>query len=117
MSEPYSHELINKAIRSSSDIKGKIHQGVYAAVTGPNLETPAEYKYLQIIGADAVGMSTVPEVIVARQMDMPVFAISVITDLCYPGAIKKVSVEEIIAAAGKAEPVLTNMFSKLIATL
>jgi len=117
MSEPYSQELINKALLISAEIKGKIHQGVYAAVTGPNLETPAEYKYLQIIGADAIGMSTVPEVIVARHMDIPVFAMSVITDLCYPGAIEKVSVEKIIAAAGKAEPMLTNMFSKLIAAL
>jgi len=117
MSEPYSHELINKAVAISAEIQANIHQGVYAAVTGPNLETPAEYKYLQIIGADAIGMSTVPEVIVARQMDIPVFATSVITDLCYPGAIEKVSVEKIIAAAGRAEPKLTELFSRLVASL
>jgi purine-nucleoside phosphorylase len=117
MSEPYSHELIKKAVEISADLKANIHQGIYAAVTGPNLETPAEYKYLQIIGADAIGMSTVPEVLVARHMDIPVFATSVITDLCYPGAIEKVSVEKIIAAAGIAEPKLTELFSRLVASL
>ena len=117
MSEPYSHQLIKKGIEISAELNTKVHQGVYAAVTGPNLETPAEYKYLQIIGADAIGMSTVPEVLVARHMDIPVFATSVITDLCYPGAIEKVSVEKIIAAAGRAEPHLTDLFSRLVASL
>ena len=117
MSEPYSHELIKQGVEISSELNVNIHQGVYAAVTGPNLETPAEYKYLQVIGADAIGMSTVPEVIVARHMDIPVFAASVITDLCYPGKIEKVSVEKIIAAAGVAEPELTALFSKLISSL
>lgn len=117
MSEPYSHKLIEKGLEISKTLNTNVHQGVYAVVTGPNLETPAEYKYLQIIGGDAIGMSTVPEVIVARHMDLPVFATSVITDLCYPGAIEKVSVEKIIAAANKAEPELTTLFSKLIASL
>ena len=75
-----------------------IHQGVYVGVTGPNLETKAEYKYLKIIGADAVGMSTVHEYIVTRQMDLQCFAISVITDVCY-GDIEKVTIEKVIAAA------------------
>lgn len=117
MSEPYSRDLIKKGLEICQGLDANIHQGVYAAVTGPNLETPAEYKYLQIIGADAIGMSTVPEVIVARHMDIPVFATSVITDLCYPGAIEKVSVEKIIAAAGIAEPKLTELFSRLVASL
>lgn len=117
MSQPYSHELIKKGVEISVELNTNIHQGVYAAVTGPNLETPAEYKYLQTIGADAIGMSTVPEVLVARHMDIPVFATSVITDLCYPGAIEKVSVEKIIAAAGRAEPHLTDLFSRLVASL
>jgi purine-nucleoside phosphorylase len=117
MSEPYSHALLKKGLEISAELESNVHQGVYAAVTGPNLETPAEYKYLQIIGADAIGMSTIPEVLVARHMDIPVFATSVITDLCYPGAIEKVSVEKIIAAAGRAEPNLTELFSRLIAEL
>ena len=117
MSEPYNRDLIRIGSEISTQLEVNIHQGVYAAVTGPNLETPAEYKYLQIIGADAIGMSTVPEVIVARHMDIPVFAASVITDLCYPGAIEKVSVEKIIAAAGRAEPTLTKLFSRLVASL
>ena len=117
MSEPYDRKLIQKGLEISSELETSVHQGVYAAVTGPNLETPAEYKYLQIIGGDAIGMSTIPEVIVARQMDIPVFATSVITDLCYPGVIEKVSVEKIIAAANTAEPSLTKLFSKLVASL
>jgi len=117
MSEPYDRNLISIGIEIGDELTTSVHQGVYASVTGPNLETPAEYKYLQTIGADAIGMSTVPEVLVARQMDIPVFATSVITDLCYPGAIEKVSVEKIIAAAGKAEPQLTVLFSKVIASI
>jgi purine-nucleoside phosphorylase len=117
MSEPYDKSIIEKGLEIASDLGTNVHQGVYAVVTGPNLETPAEYKYLQIIGADAIGMSTVPEVIVARHMDIPIFATSVITDLCYPGAIEKVSVEKIIAAANIAEPSLTKLFSKLISAL
>ena len=117
MSEPYDRSLVKKGIEIGDELETNVHQGVYAVATGPNLETPAEYKYLQTIGADAIGMSTVPEVIVARHMDIPVFATSVITDLCYPGAIEKVSVEKIIAAANRAEPSLTKLFSELIKTL
>ena len=117
MSEPYSHNLIKEGVEIGKELEANVHKGVYAVVTGPNLETPAEYKYLQIIGGDAIGMSTVPEVIVARHMDIPVFATSVITDLCYAGAIEKVSVEKIIAAANKAEPSLTKLFSQLIKRL
>ena len=117
MFEAYSPRLIKRGVEIGKSLDAYVHQGVYAAVSGPNLETPAEYKYLQIIGADAIGMSTIPEVIVARQMDIEVFATSVITDLCYPGAIEKVSVEKIIAAANRAQPSLTNLFSQIIASL
>ena len=115
MSEPYELSLIDQALSMAKLNNIPIHQGVYSAVSGPNLETPAEYKYLRIIGADAVGMSTVPENIVARQMDLPCFAISVITDLCYPGHIKKINIDEIIAAAMKAEPGMTKIIKELIA--
>ena len=87
---------------------------MYVSVSGPNLETPAEYKFLRIIGADAVGMSTVPEVIVARQMNLPVFAISVITDLCFEGNLKALTLEEVIAAAQKAEPHVIHLMRELV---
>jgi purine-nucleoside phosphorylase len=117
MSEAYDRTLIQKALNIAKDNNIKIHTGVYAAVPGPNLETPAEYKYLSIIGADAVGMSTVPENLVARHMDIPCFAISVITDLGIEGKIKKVTIEEVIQAASKAEPNMTLLIQKLIASL
>jgi purine-nucleoside phosphorylase len=114
MSQPYNHLLIEKGLEIAKKIDCNIHQGVYAAVPGPNLETPAEYNYLSIIGADAVGMSTVPEVIIACHMNIPCFAVSVITDLCYPSAIKKVEIANILAAAAKAEPFLTELISKML---
>lgn len=117
MSEAYDRTLIQKALNIAKDNNIKIHTGVYAAVPGPNLETPAEYKYLSIIGADAVGMSTVPENLVARHMGIPCFAISVITDLGIEGKIKEVTVEEVIQAATKAEPSMTLLIQKLIASL
>lgn len=114
MSEPYDFQLVKEGMDIAKKNKIPCHEGVYVSVPGPNLETRAEYKYLTMIGADAVGMSTVPEVIVARQMDMPVFAVSVITDLCFPGALKKVDITEIIAAAGKAEPGMTRIIKELL---
>ena len=117
MSEPYDRSIIELGLKIGQTLKGNVHQGVYAVVTGPNLETPAEYNYLRTIGADAVGMSTVPEVIVARHMGIPVFAVSVITDLCYPGAIEKVTVEKVIAAARKAEPQLTQLIAEMLSSL
>ena len=89
-------------------------RGVYAAVPGPMLETPAEYRYLRTIGADAVGMSTVPEVIAARHLGLPVLAVSVITDLCYPGQLKPVHLSEILAAAAVAEPRLTALMKAVL---
>ena len=90
-------------------------RGVYAAVPGPMLETPAEYRYLRTIGADAVGMSTVPEVIAARHLGLPVLAVSVITDLCYPGQLKPVQLPEILAVAAVAEPRLTALIKAVLA--
>ena len=116
MSDAYDSEMIEKAMEIAEDLDCTVHQGVYAAVTGPNLETPAEYKYMRIIGGDAVGMSTIPENIVARQMGIPVFAISVMTDLGVPGKIKKVVVQDVIDAAMKAEPYMTELISELIRT-
>ncbi|MDB5155382.1 MAG: purine-nucleoside phosphorylase [Mucilaginibacter sp.] len=117
MSEPYKHILIEKGLDIASKNNIVCHKGVYVAVTGPNLETRAEYKYLRIIGGDAVGMSTVPEVIVANHMGLPVFAISVLTDEGFPEELKPVSIEEIIAVAGAAEPKMTLILKELIAGL
>jgi purine-nucleoside phosphorylase len=117
MSQPYRWDLIDKALDIAVANKITCHKGVYVAVTGPNLETRAEYKYLRIIGGDAVGMSTVPEVIVANHMGLPVFAISVLTDEGFPEVLKPVSVEEIIAVAQEAEPKMTLILKNLIASL
>lgn len=114
MSEPYDQSLIGRALEIAARLDTKVHRGVYVGVNGPNLETRAEYKFLRIIGADAVGMSTVPETIVARQMNIPVFAVSVMTDLCYSGHIEKVKIQDIIAAAMKAEPAMTQLIRELI---
>ncbi|OOQ58177.1 purine-nucleoside phosphorylase [Mucilaginibacter pedocola] len=117
MSEPYKRVLINKALKIAAANNINCHKGVYVAVTGPNLETKAEYRYLRIIGGDAVGMSTVPEVIVANHMGLPVFAISVLTDEGFPEELKPVSLEEILATATEAEPKLTQILKELIAGL
>jgi purine-nucleoside phosphorylase len=90
---------------------------VYAAVNGPNLETKAEYRYLKIIGADMVGMSTVPEVIAANHMQLPCAAVSVITDECDPDNLKPVNIQEIIEVAGKADLKLSRLFSETIKKL
>ena len=117
MSEPYSHELIEMAEEVALEEKIKVQKGVYVAVPGPNLETRAEYRFLRTIGADVVGMSTVPEVIVARHMNMKVFGISVITDECFPDALHPVDVEDIIATANQAQPKLTRLMKRLIEKL
>lgn len=117
MSKAYDDELISRAVAIASRNNIRIHQGVYASVQGPTLETKAEYKYLRIIGADAVGMSTIPECIVARHMDMRVFAISVITDIGIEGLIKETSLEDVINAATKAEPNLSLLIKELVTTL
>src|SRR6201989_630717 len=117
MSEPYQRDLIDKALNIAQANNITCHKGVYVGVTGPNLETKAEYRYLRIIGGDAVGMSTVPEVIVANHMGLPVFAISVLTDEGFPDTLKPVSIDEIIAVAASAEPKLTLILKELIAGL
>lgn len=117
MSEPYSQRLIALAEEIAREEKIKVQKGVYVAVPGPNLETRAEYRFLRIIGADVVGMSTVPENIAARHMDMEVFGISVITDECFPDALAPVDVQEIIAAANAAQPALTKLMKRLIEKL
>jgi purine-nucleoside phosphorylase len=112
--DAYEPALVKKAVAIAHEHKMRYHRGVYVSVAGPNLETAAEYKFLRIIGGDAVGMSTVPEVIVARQMGIPVFAVSVITDLCYEGALQHVTLDDVIQAAQKAEPKLTKLMKELI---
>ncbi len=114
MSEPYSKELIGKAEEIALENRIKVQKGSFVALTGPSLETKAEYRFLRATGADAVGMSTVPEVIVAVHQGMKVFGLSVITDECFPDALQPVSVEEIIAIAAKAEPKLTLILKELV---
>jgi len=115
MSSPYNLEMNSKAIAIAEQENITIHSGVYVSVNGPNLETKAEYKYLRMIGADVVGMSTVPEVIVANHMQIPVFAISVITDEGFQEILKPVTLAEIVAIAQNAEPKMTTIIKKLIA--
>ncbi|NHA05183.1 purine-nucleoside phosphorylase [Mucilaginibacter sp. HC2] len=115
MSQPYQRTLIDKALTIAKANNIICHKGVYVAVTGPNLETKAEYNYLKIIGGDAVGMSTVPEVIVANHMGLPVFAISVLTDEGFNDVLEPVVVEDIIKIAEEAEPKLTLILKELIA--
>jgi len=120
MSEAYNRELIVKAqkIASKLDFKDiKVHTGVYASVQGPNLETAAEYKYLQIIGADVVGMSTVPEILVARHMGLRSFAISVITDEGFHDELDAVSLQDVVNAANSSEPKMTAIIKELISSL
>lgn len=117
MSEPYSKELIARAHSFANDAGIKLKEGVYFAVTGPSFETRAEYRMIQHIGADAVGMSTVQEVITAVHCGMTVFAISVITDLGIREEDNKFTHEEVLDAANAAAPLLTTIFNKMIATL
>jgi purine-nucleoside phosphorylase len=117
MSEPYDRKLIEMAERISEKHQIKTQKGCYVATSGPTLETPKEYQYFRIIGGDAVGMSTVPEVIVARHMNIPCFAVSIITDLGVPGKIKKVTHEEVQKVAENAEPNMTALMEKMIADL
>jgi purine-nucleoside phosphorylase len=114
MSEPYNKELIVRALDIAKKNNITCHTGVYVSVNGPNLETRAEYRFLRNIGADAVGMSTVPEVIVANHMSLPVFAISVLTDEGFPETLKVVSLDEIIKTAQEAEPKMTKILKDLI---
>jgi len=117
MSEPYSFELIELAEKIALENQIKVQKGIYVAVPGPNLETRAEYRFLRAIGADVVGMSTIPENIVANHMGMKVLGISIVTDECFPDSLKPVNVEEIIATAMQAEPKMTLIMKELIKRL
>jgi len=114
MSEPYSQRLIALAMQIGKEYGFNLHTGVYCGVEGPNLETPAEYAYLRTLGGDAVGMSTVPEVLVARHCGMEVFGLSAITDLGVPGKIHQVSLDDVLAAAAKAAPLMSQIFAELL---
>jgi purine-nucleoside phosphorylase len=114
MSEPYDPAMIDLAIQIAMENNIKVSVGTYAGLTGPTLETPAEYQYVRNTGADAVGMSTVPEVIVARHMEIPCFAISIITDLGVKGKIQKVSLQDVIEVASRQEPKMTKIMKELI---
>jgi purine-nucleoside phosphorylase len=115
MSAPYTPELIAVGQEIARKQNFPAQRGVMVAVTGPNLETRAEYRFLRMIGADVVGMSTVPEVIVAVHSDMRVFGVSVITDMCLPDSLKPANVEEIIAVANSAEPKLRALVLGILA--
>jgi purine-nucleoside phosphorylase len=117
MSTPYDKDINSKIETIAKENGIKLHKGVYASVVGPQLETRAEYRMLKLIGADAVGMSTVPEIIVANHLKLKVAAVSVLTDECDPDNLEPVNIEEIIAMAYKAEPEMITLFKELIKTL
>lgn len=117
MSQPYSKKLNDLLKKIAKQKKIKLNTGVYVAVMGPNLETRAEYRFLHTIGADAVGMSTVPEVLVANHMGLPCCAISVLTDDCDPDNLKPVNISQIVEVAGKAEARLTQLYVELISRI
>jgi purine-nucleoside phosphorylase len=114
MSEPYTKSLIELVEQIALEEKIKIQKGVYVALSGPCLETRAEYRFLRAIGADVVGMSTVPEVIVAVHSAMKVLGLSVVTDACFPDALKPVNIQEILRVAAEAEPKLTLLMKRVV---
>jgi len=115
MGQAYDHSLIKRAFDIAGKQNIKLQRGVYAAVSGPTYETPAEYKYIRTIGADAVGMSTVPEVIAARHMGLKCFAVSIISDLGVPGKIIEITHKHVINAASAVEPIMTRLIREMIA--
>lgn len=117
MYNTYDADLQALALEAARETKISLHRGVYAGLTGPNLETAAEYRYLQVIGADCVGMSTVPEVIVARHAGMRTLGIGVITDRCVPDQLGPANIHEIIRAATQAEPKLTRLAGSIVSRL
>jgi len=117
MSEPYDVTLRKLAMRVAMEEGIRLERGVYVAVVGPCLETKAEYRFLRNIGADVVGMSTVPEVIVARHMGLRVMAVGIVTDECFPDALEEVTLELVLAAASEAEPKLTKLMSGVVAAI
>jgi purine-nucleoside phosphorylase len=117
MSEAYSKDLITKAKTIAAKNNIKVVEGVYVGTTGPTFETPAEYKYFRIIGGDTVGMSTVPEVIVANHAGMKVFGMSIITDLGVPGKIVEVTHEEVQEIGNKVQPLMTLIMKELVTSI
>jgi purine-nucleoside phosphorylase len=117
MSEPYDKSMIKKADAIAKSMNIRCHTGVYAAVTGPVYETRAEYRYIKVIGADCVGMSTVPEATVARHMGLPVFAISIITDMGGHDDPEIITHEEVLRVANAAEQTMTTLIKKLLSEL
>ncbi|MBO9200959.1 MULTISPECIES: purine-nucleoside phosphorylase [Niastella] len=117
MSQPYDIRLNKVFIKTALDLSVPLKQGIYVAVPGPNLETRAEYRFLRVIGADMVGMSTVPEVIVANQIGLSCAAVSVITDECDPDNLQPVNIDEIIAVAAKADQKLSSVFKSVVEQL
>ncbi|MEX0646317.1 MAG: purine-nucleoside phosphorylase [Balneolaceae bacterium] len=117
MSEPYSERLMDIARTVALEEQILMHQGVYAALSGPMMETRAEYRFLRLIGADVVGMSTVPEVLSAVHMGMEVLGISVITDECFPDALEPINIEDVLEAAGTAEPKMTRVIIRVLEKL
>lgn len=117
MSEAYDKRLIMEATKIARNNNIKYQMGVYAGVSGPTFETPAEYKYIHTLGADTVGMSTIPEVIVARHMGLTCFAVSIISDLGVEGQIVEISHQEVIESASVAEPKMTIIIKDLLAVL
>ncbi len=114
MSEPYSKSMINKAKEIANDLDIKVHDGIYLGLQGPTFETLAEYKMVKALGADCVGMSTVPEVIVARHMELETFGLSVITDMGNEDSIEAITHEEVLEAAKEAEPKVRTLIKELI---
>ena len=114
MAAPYDVEMGKKLIAIAERENISLKEGVYASVVGPQLETRAEYRMLKILGADAVGMSTVPEVIVANHLRLPIIAVSVLTDECDPDNLQTVNIQEIIEIAGNTEPKMVTLFRELI---
>ncbi|CAM4111484.1 purine-nucleoside phosphorylase [Flavobacterium sinopsychrotolerans] len=114
MSEPYSRKMIAKATELAKELSIEVHEGIYLGLQGPTFETLAEYKMVKILGADCVGMSTVPEVIVARHMDLETFGISVITDMGNEESIGTISHDEVLEAAKEAEPKVRSLIKELI---
>lgn len=114
MMEPYNRQMVKQGYDIGIDAGFAMHKGIYVSVPGPNLETRAEYKFLRMIGADCVGMSTVPEVIVAAHMGLPVFAASIISDLCYEPKLKKANIKDLLEAAALGEPKLSYIIEKML---
>ena len=117
MSEPYTERLLDIAQTVALEETIQMHQGVYASISGPMLETKSEYRYLRLIGADVVGMSTVPEVISAVHMGMEVLGISAVTDECFPDSLQPVVMEDILEAAAMAEPKMTKIIIRVLEKL